>query len=154
MLALLRAPPERIEAADGARVHVMDGDSLRIGPRIVRIADIDAVELNQRCQDAAGQPWDCGTQARDALLALVRGGGLTCESRTTDQYGRAVATCATPRIADVGATMVAEGWAISDLGRGSGAYRQEEEAARSARRGIWRGTFETPSVWRAAHPRS
>ncbi|WP_264574976.1 thermonuclease family protein [Sphingobium sp. B11D3A] len=132
----------------------MDGDSLRIGARIVRIADIDAVELDQRCQDATGQPWDCGAQARDALLALVRRGGLICESRTTDQYGRAVATCTTARIADVGATMVAEGWAISDLGRGSGAYPQEEEAARSAQRGIWRGTFETPSVWRAAHPRS
>ena len=42
-----------------------------------------------------------------------------------------------------------------DLGGAAGnPYAAAEAEARGAKRGIWRGTFERPSEWRQAHPRS
>jgi endonuclease YncB( thermonuclease family) len=50
--------------------------------------------------------------------------------------------------------MVRDGYAI-DLGGAAGnPYADAEAEARDAKRGIWRGTFERPSDWRQANPRS
>ena len=50
--------------------------------------------------------------------------------------------------------MVRDGYAI-DLGGAAGnPYRDAEAEAQTAKRGIWRGTFERPSDWRQANPRS
>ena len=144
---------EQITNADGARVHVMDGDSLRIGGRIVRIEGIDAVELGQRCASPNGVDWTCGEDARAALMTIVAQGGLACTSHGGDRYGRAIAQCRTRAVPDVGAALVAQGWAVSGDGRGNGRYREEERRAKTASLGIWRGTFQRPAEWRAAHPR-
>jgi endonuclease YncB( thermonuclease family) len=152
LLAWMRSPDELL-TTEGARVHVIDGDSLRIGGRVIRLADVDAVELHQSCRDTNGMAWDCGHEARDALEAMVAGGGLSCQSRTTDRYGRAVAQCTTHAVKDLSAAMVAKGWAVSGDIRRAGIHATEEQKARTAKLGIWRGTFEQPSEWRAAHPR-
>ena len=47
---------------------------------------------------------------------------------------------------DLGQTVVAAGWAVSD-----GVYFLDEAAARAAGRGIWSGTFELPVQWRHGH---
>lgn len=153
LLVLLAWPrePERLSDAGGTRVHVMDGDSLRIGERIVRIEGIDAVELRQLCARADGTQWSCGLDARASLRDLVAGGGLACESHEEDRYGRAVSRCATAGTADLGAELVARGWALSGDGRGDGPYLEEEARARAGRRGIWQGRFDRPADWRAAH---
>lgn len=155
LLALLawRQPPERLTDAQGARVHVIDGDSLRIGDRIVRIEGVDAVELHQLCKAADGAQWSCGLDARKAFHDLVSGGNLVCDSRANDRYGRAIAHCSAAGVEDVGATLVQQGWALSGDGRGDGPYLRQQEEAEDAGRGLWRGTFERPADWRATHPR-
>jgi|GEM_PF-3893042 len=132
ILALFRSP-ERLVTADGERVHVIDGDSLRIGGRIVRLADMDAVELRQYCSAPDETQWSCGLEARAALDNLVRRGELTCRSRTSDAYGRAVARCAVEGMPDVAATLVAQGWAVSGDARrrGSMPSRSSKHARRS-----------------------
>jgi len=150
--ALLRGPPERLTDAGGATVRVMDGDSLRIGERIVRLEGIDAVELHQGCR-AGDVQWSCGLEAREALRDLVARGGLVCEAHGRDRYGRTIAPCAVDGLPDIGVRLVEQGWAVP-LREGDGArYDAAAEAARAAKRGIWRGTFERPADWRAAHPR-
>ncbi|WP_423601997.1 thermonuclease family protein [Sphingomonas sp. MS122] len=153
VFAELREPPERL-AADGVRVHVIDGDSLQIGERTVRLQGIDAVEFHQPCTTPEGKPWKCGTEARKALQALVGKGSLVCETHATDNFGRAVSTCSVNGVEDIAATLVAQGWAVSGDGEREGLHLAEQEAARRARRGIWRGSFQRPAEWRAAHPRS
>lgn len=154
LAALLRGPPERLSTADGATVYVVDGDSLRIGDRMVRLEGIDAVELHQACRSGDDVQWSCGLQARDALRDLVARGGLACEARGHDRYGRAVSRCAVSGVPDIAGALVEQGWAIH-LGRGGGdRYRDREAAARDAGRGIWRGSFDAPAAWRAAHPRT
>lgn len=146
-------PAEQLTDASGVRVRVMDGDSLRIGERVVRIEGIDAVELHQLCKAADGGQWSCGLDARAALEALVAGGNLRCLSREEDRYARAVARCSANGADDVGAALVRQGWAVSGDGRREGRYLAQETEAKAAGRGIWRGSFAQPRDWRAAHPR-
>ncbi len=66
-----------------------------------------------------------------------------------DRYGRYLAKC-TVGGRDLGEAMVQDGRAVDLNGR----YVDAESAARAARRGIWRGSFLHPAVWRRRNPRS
>ncbi len=154
VVAFMRAPSERLTDADGARVYVLDGDSLRIGNRTIRIEGVDAVELHQLCRAADDVQWSCGVQAREALGRIVAQGDLVCESRAADRFGRALSRCTTRGSRNLAADLVAQGWAVSGDGRAFGHYIAEQDEARAARRGIWRGGFDRPADWRAAHPRA
>ncbi|HEX7854262.1 MAG TPA: thermonuclease family protein [Sphingobium sp.] len=133
----------RLIDAEGRRVLVADGDTFRIWGDTIRLAGIDAVERTQFCMDERGNAWSCGQSAREALEQLVAKGGLRCIAIEQDRYGRTVARC-TGKDGDIGAGMTSLGWAIST----GTAYTRQEQAARDAKRGIWAGTFEVPSVWR------
>jgi endonuclease YncB( thermonuclease family) len=148
-IRLERTRPERIEARAGAAVRVIDGDSLRIGAREIRLAGIDAPELSQTCSDEAGRPWPCGAEARTALDRLAREGPLDCTAEKEDRYGRALARCRAGR-GDLAAALARDGWAL-----GARDPRFEEPAAeiaeaRKAKRGIWRGAHVHPADWRKA----
>lgn len=124
-----------------ARARVVDGDTLVLGGREVRLAGIDAPEYRQSC-DRAGIAWPCGAEAAAALRRLVGAGPVRCEGRRNDRYGRLLARCAAAE--DLGARLVREGLAIA-----YGDYEAEEGLAKAARRGVWAGTFERPADWRA-----
>lgn len=153
VIAELRGPPEQL-TAEGAQVQVIDGDSLQIGERTVRLQGIDAVEFHQPCTTREGRQWHCGIEARKALVALAGKGDLVCEPHATDNFGRAVSTCSVKGVTDIAAALVAQGWAVSGDGEREGLYVAQQEAARAAGRGIWRSSFQRPAEWRAAHPRS
>jgi endonuclease YncB( thermonuclease family) len=129
--------------------RVVDGDSLEMAGRRVRLYGIDAPEAVQTCKDGAGAEWRCGEAAREALSGLLDGHVARCESRGTDRYGRTLATCAVAGTPDLGAWMVAAGWAVAYDGR-QRVYLAEESLARAAKRGLWGGAFERPADWRAA----
>jgi endonuclease YncB( thermonuclease family) len=138
-----------------AKIVSIDGDTLRAANgNEYRLFGIDAPELHQTCTEANGKSWLCGRAAKAKLTTLMKGGDVNCEARTTDRYGRTVAVCSAEGVPDLGEAMVRDCYAI-DLGGAAGnPYRDAEEDARSAKRGIWRGTFERPSDWRQANPRS
>jgi endonuclease YncB( thermonuclease family) len=129
--------------------RVVDGDSLEMAGRRVRLYGIDAPEAVQICKDAAGADWRCGEAARDALADLLDGRIARCESRGADRYGRTLATCGVVGTPDLGAWLVNAGWAVAYDGR-QRVYLAEEGLARAARRGLWGGAFERPAEWRAA----
>lgn len=140
----------------GKALFVSDGDSMTLsldGERLpVRLLGIDAPELAQSCRDAAGASWPCGRAARDALIALVpRGAAVQCRASGKDRFDRALSRCHIGEGAkdDLAAQLVARGWAVAT----SEDYLVEQSSARQAKRGIWRGDFETPVEWRAANPR-
>ena len=139
-------------AARAAEVRVVDGDTLRVGAVTVRLAGLDAPERGQRCQRADGQDFDCGAEAARQMSALVLRRGLACEIGGADRYGRAVGVCRAGEV-DIAEALVARGWAIAAAeGRGrNGRYAQAEQVARTARRGLWDGRFETPQSWRRSH---
>ena len=138
-----------------ARIVSIDGDSLRAANgNEYRIFGIDAPELKQSCKDANGKSWACGRAAKVKLTKLIKGGGVACEVRDKDRFGRYVAVCSAAGVPDLGEALVRDGYAI-DLGRKFGnPYASEEVEAKADKRGIWRGTFERPADWRYANPRA
>src|SRR5688572_28446933 len=63
----------------------IDGDSLMVGEREVRLFGIDAPEFTQTCT-RDGQAWSCGSAAADQLSKLVSGKQVSCQPRGTDKY--------------------------------------------------------------------
>ena len=145
--------PETTLAASydiSGRIHITkvnDGDSLRSGDLRVRLYGIDAPELKQQCVDENGVLWGCGVAAQRQLNSLIGANkALHCSLRDVDRYGRLIMQCFNGAT-DIGAAMVRSGHAVayrhfSDL------YMAEEEQAKTALKGIWRGTFIPPWEWR------
>lgn len=124
----------------------VDGDTLEVAGRRVRLAGIDAPELHQTC-GAPTQQWPCGAAARVALETAVERGLVHCAGRAQDIYHRLVAICRVGEV-DLAGELVRVGLAVS-----AGRYGALETEARATRLGIWSGPFERPVDWRAAHPR-
>ncbi|KAK9909887.1 hypothetical protein WJX75_009002 [Coccomyxa subellipsoidea] len=53
---------------------VIDGDTLSVGGRVVRLAGIDAPEREQTCRRSSGRLYLCGEEASQALERLVSSG--------------------------------------------------------------------------------
>jgi len=136
---------EAPEPAFSAHAAAVDGDTLRIGGKRVRLLGIDAPELGQTCTGADGADWPCGEVARSKMVALLGGGQVTCQPRGHDRYGRVLAHCLAAAT-DLGEAMVAGGFAVAD-----GDYFHEESVASTAKTGIWAGAFVPPAQWREAH---
>lgn len=111
-LALLAGPA----AAQGARV--IDGDTIAIGKQHYRFAGIDSPELNT--------PF--GRGSRDMLISLIGGQPVTCTATGARSYDRLVAVCGTRAIPDLGAALVARGWALDCRHYSGGRYRALEPA--------------------------
>jgi endonuclease YncB( thermonuclease family) len=135
-----------------AYVRVIDGDTLRAAGGRIRLSGIDAPELSQTCRDAQAHEWSCGQAAKARLVELVSRGDVACAARGHDRYGRTLAVCSAGDVADLGAALVRDGYAV-DYRRYSSDYLAAEDEARAARRGIWQGDFERPENWRRRHPR-
>ena len=147
----LEGPNRAVQADDNQEisgpVRVGDGDSIDIGPIRIRFHGIDAVELTQHCQDAAGNDFACGEMAKQALQDLVRDKTVRCDERHgVDQYGRIAAVCTADGL-DLNAAMVDAGFAVA-YRQHSLAYVPNEERAKAAKKGLWAGTFEMPEDYR------
>ena len=125
----------------------IDGDSLTVDDKEVRLHGIDAPEFNQTCKKG-GQDWACGAEAYDRLSRLVTGKEVRCTEIGKDQYGRTLGRCSVGAM-DVNRTMVTTGYAVA-FRRYSMEYISAEESAKAGKRGIWAGTFEMPSDVRHA----
>tara|TARA_R110002072_G_scaffold216863_3_gene374408 strand:- start:16842 stop:17534 length:693 start_codon:yes stop_codon:yes gene_type:complete len=143
---LIVATPASAQDLTG-QARVVDGDSLSIAEKPVRLMGIDAPELDQNCT-RDGQEWACGEAAAAQLQSLVDGHSVTCRGQSTDAYGRLVAICHANGL-ELGAIMVEYGWAIAFRSYSS-AYVGHEHRARSARQGIWRSEFVLPEHHRTA----
>jgi endonuclease YncB( thermonuclease family) len=127
------------------QASVIDGDTLQIRGRLVRLFGMDAPEASQTCE-ANGQEYRCGQAASYALADRVRNQPVDCEWRDVDGYEQLVAVCRAGG-EDLGAFMVRAGWALA-WRRYSSDYIADEDAAKGAAEGLWRGKFIPPWKWR------
>ena len=128
--------------------EILDGDTLRFGGgERVRLAGVDAPERAQLCMKASGKRYGCGRASRKALKSLVGSDPVRCKASRRDRYGRWIAVCFDAGGEDVAARLVAQGWALA-YRRYSSKYISQEQAARKAGRGLWRGRFIKPWDWR------
>lgn len=129
--------------------RVIDGDTIEINDRRIRLFGIDAIEGNQQCLDAHGKPWACGREAAKAVRAFIGRSAVSCVVRDHDKFGRDVAVCDV-RGLDLNRWIVRSGWAVADERFGSD-YVAAEKEAQAARAGIFAGSFTRPSQWRSQH---
>ncbi|KAK9814039.1 hypothetical protein WJX73_009878 [Symbiochloris irregularis] len=127
--------------------RVIDGDTLQVDGKRVRLFAIDAPEIKQTCTDKRGFDYTCGRAAARALQTAVGHSPVLCTSRQLDQYGRTVAECHNSQRQDLGHLMVAKGHAIA-YSRYSNKYVLDETKAKQQKLGIWQGKFEIPATWR------
>jgi endonuclease YncB( thermonuclease family) len=130
---------------------VIDGDTIVVAGQLVRLHGIDAPELDQPFW-WRGEQLVCGMMAMAALEALTAGVKLRCEPVEQDRHGRLVAKVFSPNGVDISRRLVSAGWALA-YRRYSTDYVDAEEEARRAKRGMWRGSFVKPWVWRASAAR-
>lgn len=145
VVAFAAAPLEQWSAARfTGSVRVIDGDSLAMGERRLRLKGIDAPELAQRCRRDSLE-YACGIEARSRLRALIGGQTVSCVGEGVDRYGRDLVRCEAGG-RDLNRIMVRSGHAVS-----FGDYGDEEDAARQEAAGLWAGDFDIPKEWRAVH---
>ena len=126
---------------------VIDGDTIEIHGKRIRLFGIDAPESAQLCVRPNGDPWRCGQQASLALADRMGHHVIRCEPRDLDRYGRIVAVCF-DQAEDLNRWMVKNGWAVAYRKCSTG-YVNYEDAPRSSRLNLWSGDFDLPWDWRA-----
>jgi endonuclease YncB( thermonuclease family) len=98
----------------------------------VAISGIDIVRQDETCTDG-GKSWTCGTRARTAFRAFLRGRAVVC---TVPPEGGRDLIAAECRVGnqDVGQWLIENGWSRAVKG---GPYVEAGEKARAARKGIF-----------------
>lgn len=110
------------------RCWVVDGDTIVIDKVHIRLAGIDAPELDH--------PF--GKQSKWALVQLCKGHTVTAIIRPELSYDRLVAECFLPDGRDLSAEMVRCGLALDWPKFSGGKYRHLEDP--EARRKLWRAS--------------
>lgn len=150
MLAAAVFPPE----ADGRSpeivgvASVIDGDTIEIHDRRIRLDGIDAPKSAQVCL-RAGERERCGQASAFYLADLIARKTVRCVPHDVDRYGRDIATC---WLADTNLNqrMVETGQAVA-YRKYSMRYVAAETEAEAGRQGIWATEFTMPWEWRRAH---
>lgn len=129
------------------RASAIDGRTLVLSAASVRLHGIDAPDNGQTCFGPDGE-WPCGMDAWSALTKLVATANAECAIVTKAGSGNAAtAICAAGGV-NLASEMVSLGYALNWPAVGRGSYVAEQESAKAAQRGIWRGSFDLPSEWR------
>lgn len=113
---LAPAPSHPHETTLTGKCYVVDGDTIRIGEVRLRLAGIDAPELEH--------PW--GIKAKWELIHLCKGQIITAEIEPEMSYDRLVATCFLPDGRDLSAEMVRRGMALDWTKFSGGKYKHLE----------------------------
>jgi endonuclease YncB( thermonuclease family) len=126
---------------------VIDGDTLEIRGNRIRLWGIDAPESTQLCWNEDSDQYRCGAQAANELDAFIARRPVNCSPISLDRYGRTVATC-TVGNSDLGQWLVRNGLALDWPDYSNGKYGAMQREAEQAGRGIWKGSYVEPWLYR------
>ncbi|MEG9861563.1 MAG: thermonuclease family protein [Parvularculales bacterium] len=144
VIASLSAQPKEEPRITG-HAQIVDGDDLIINGEQIRLRGIDALEMQQLCNDNEGE-FPCGQIAAQALETFINNRPVTCHAEGRDNYNRLLASC-TVEGEDIGAWSVRHGWAVA-YRRYSDKYIEQEREAQKGDQGVWGWAFTYPEVWR------
>jgi Micrococcal nuclease (thermonuclease) homologs len=91
--------------------RVVDGDTINIRGRAIRLDGIDAPETKQTCE-LNGQTYSCGVKATEELITLLGGKPVECIETGKDRNSRTVGSVPR-RIYRHWNVMVEHGWAVA-----------------------------------------
>lgn len=125
-------------------IKIIDGDSLEIGDKRIRLTGIDAPEYIQYCKDEHHNKYPCGKDSALFLKNMINNQPITCKVHKKDQYERYLCTCYVNNI-DLNAEMIKSGNAVIYM---ETPYRKEQEFAKKNKKGLWKGRFMHPRLFR------
>lgn len=116
--ATKHAPPPDIPASRRlkGKAYVIDGDTIIVNKIKIRLAGIDAPELDQ--------PW--GQKSKWEMVRICKGQILRVELTGETSYDRLVGTCYLPDGSDIGAELIKAGLALDGGYYSKGKYRHLE----------------------------
>ena len=126
-------------------VHVIDGDTIKIGNEKIRFSGIDAPELNQYCFKDEKKIL-CGVLAKKALLKKIGNKIPKCVIEGKDIYKRILAECFINE-KSLSKFLVRNGYAFA-YRKYSKKFIQDEEFARKNKLGLWSMKFDYPWKFR------
>ncbi len=137
--------------------RIIDGDTLSINAKKIRLAGIDAPEIKQQCKKPLlkisgiigfqfNKDYKCGVTAKIKLKDKINISKIKCISLSKDRYKRFLATCYKDKI-NLNKWMVRNGYAVA-YRRYSKDYVSDENYAKENKLGIWEGSFMRPEKWR------
>lgn len=124
---------------------IIDGDTININKKKIRLHGIDAPESKQKCFFDK-KKWDCGKNSTLYLRKLISKKIVTCNVNGKDKYNRFIAVCFVDKN-NINRMIVKNGWAIA-YRYYSKDYINEEFLAKINKLGIWKGSFEEPYYFR------
>ena len=144
---------EEIKVISGI-AKVIDGDTLRIDKKKIRLFGIDAPEKKQQCRRSSlsisfltfGKDYPCGQISADRLRKKINDKLVICKYSSKDRYKRFIAECFLNKT-NINAWMVRTGHAVA-YKKYSKKYVAQENIAKKRKLGLWSGTFEMPWDWR------
>ena len=142
-----------LATASAEYVKVVDGDSLEIGNRRIRLLEIDAPEYKQYCFDKNHEKYDCGKDSRRYLDNLLKQAGykVHCKEYDKDRYNRELSECFIGNV-NLNLEMIEAGWAVT-YRTDNPLYIEAEKRAKVSKKGIWQGKFMRPEYYRRLHRR-
>ena len=124
---------------------MIDGDTIRVSRRTIRLSGLDAPELDQVAKHEHGYWYQQGQRVKSELIRVIGGKHVEVQVEGTDKYGRVLGTVLYED-KDVGEWLVREGYAIAAYGE---QYKHVEAEARRAQRGMWaHAEVHDPRDWR------
>ena len=133
---------------------VIDGDTLKIGSKKIRLYGIDAPEKKQKCKKKYlninflyfQKEYNCGIVSKNNLKKKIENKVIKCMYKSKDRYARYLGICYLENL-DLNKWMVKNGDALA-YKKYSRKYELQEQYAKENKIGIWQGTFLKPEEWR------
>jgi endonuclease YncB( thermonuclease family) len=147
-LAVAAAPAHRSLSAElNGQASVVDGDTLEVHGKRIRLWGIDAPESSQLCRGDDSEQYRCGAKAANELDAFIARRSVSCEPVGRDVYGRTVATCSVGGV-DLSEWLVRGGLALDWPKYSHGKHSGAQSEAKHAEREMWAGSYVEPWSYR------
>ena len=128
--------------------YALDGDSIKVGKKEVRLFGLDAPEYKQKCLDKNNQEYSCGIISYEFLTKLATGKKVECSYAEKDKYDRFLGKCFIDKVS-INEELVKNGMAvIYNFTESSDKMNNLEKLAKTSKIGIWQGSFELPKDYR------
>ena len=133
---------------------VVDGDTIKINSKKIRLYGIDAPEKKQKCKKtyltisfmSFTKEYMCGEVSTEKLIKKINKQKLKCNILDVDRYKRLIGECFKKNI-NLNSWMVSNGYAVA-YRKYSKKYVSDEINAKNNKLGIWQGKFEMPWDYR------